>query len=437
MSETDSGASAAAADSSRAAGPVPLLDALGERIAERSADGRTLALLLIDCGVIGRIDAVWGYHIGDAVRSRIAAALRAEVLRPGDLVGDLSRDDFACILSTVEGPAVTLLAAEKSLRALSAPFWIGEDEIYARASIGIALYPGHGDQAELLLQRAKSACVVARGEPSHIALYAEDQQNPEAARLLHENRLRTAVAEDALELTFQPQYDLRFGQIMGVESLLRWRNPALGVVPAGDAFAAAASTGQVTDLLSSILNRALRNCSEFRYSAGLDLRIGVNLPGRALLHRELPDVVERALRTWDLRPSRLMLEIGETWVLGTDAVARDTLARLRELGVKLSIDDAGLALSSLFGLASLTFHELKIDVSVARELAGAPKAERILQSLIELAHHLKLDVVAVGVADQAAADRLKALGCDFMQADFRGPALDPQGFVARFGFNAG
>jgi len=105
--------------------------------------------------------------------------------------------------------------------------------------------------------------------------------------------------------------------------------------------------------------------------------------------------------------------------------------------VKLSIDDADLALSSLFGLATLPFQEIKIDVAVARDLADVPKSERILQSLIELAHHLQLEVVAVGVADDAAAARLKELGCDYMQADYKGPALDPAGFVARFGFGEG
>jgi diguanylate cyclase (GGDEF)-like protein len=436
VSEAGSG-EPAAAPGGRSAADTPFLEALRARIEDAHGDGRNLALLLIDCGVVGRIDAVWGYHVGDAVRTRIAATLHAEVLRPNDLFGDMCRDDLACVLSPVEGPAVALLAAEKSLRVLGAPFWIDDEEIYARPSIGIAMYPAHGDQAESLLQRAKSACVVAGDQPSHIAVYAEYQENPEASRLLHENRLRTAISEDALELVFQPQYDLRFGQIMGVESLLRWHNPALGLVPAGDAFAAAASAGRVTDFLSSVLNRALRNCSEFRYSAGLDLRIGVNLPGRALLHTELPDVVERALRTWGLRPSRLMLEIGETSVLATDARARETLGRLKELGVKLSIDDAGLALSSLFRLATLPFQEIKFDVSAARELADLPTAERILQSLIELAHHLQLAVVAIGVADEAAAARLKDLGCDHMQADYKGPALDPKAFITRFGFNEG
>ncbi len=437
MSAAGAAEPAAAAQGSPTAGTVAFIEALRARMDERSADGRNLALLLIESGVIGHIDAAWGYQLGDVVRARIAAALRAEVLRPSDLLGDLGRDDFACVLSPVDGPEVALLAAEKSLRALGNPFWIGDDEIYARPSIGIAMYPAHGDQPETLLQQAKSACAVARGETSHAAIYAEDRENPEASRFLYENRLRTAVSDDALELVFQPQYDLRLGQIMGAESLLRWRDQSHRLIPADDAFAAAESAGRVTNLLSSILNRALRNCSEFRYSAGLDLRIGVNLPGRALLHPEIPDVVARALGTWGLRPGRLIIEVGETALLGAEPGARETLARLKELGVKLSIDDPDVALSSLFWLATLSFQEIKLDVALARDLADEPKSERILQAIVELAHNLELEVVAVRVADDNAADKLKALGCDYMQSDYRGPALDAEGFVKRYGFNEG
>jgi len=435
VSETDSASSGSSSHSPSAGDAIPFLETLRGKVEERVADGGNLAVLLIECGVISRIDAVWGYHVGDAVRDRVSASLRADVLRPGDLVGEMGRDDFACVLSTVEDPAVALLAAKKSLRVLNTPFWIGEEEIYASPAIGIAMYPAHGDQAEILLQRAKSACAPARDLTDRIADYAEDRDNSAAAKLLCENRLRTAISEDALELVFQPQYDLRRGQVMGAEGLLCWHDPTLGMIAAEQAFAAAESAGMVAELVSSILNRALRNVSEFRYSAGLDLRIGVKLPARALLHAELLDVVQRALGTWSRRPGTLILEIGETSVLGAEPVARETLGRLKDLGVKLSIDDAGMALSSLFWLAAMPFQEIRIDVSAVRDLVGAPKSERILQSVIELAHHLKLDVVAVGVADDAAAARLKELGCDYMQADYKGPALDPKGFVERFGLN--
>ena len=414
---------------------VPFMEALRGLVEERRADGGNLAVLLVECGVISRIDAVWGYQVGDSVRGRVAELLRSDVLRPGDLVGDMGRDDFACVLSTVDGPAVALLAAKKSLRELGTPFWIGEDEIYASPAIGIAMFPAHGDQAETLLQRARSACVLARELSGRIADYGEDRDGLAASKLLYENRLRSAVAEDAIHLVFQPQYDLRLGQVMGAEGLLRWQDPQLGLIPTEHAFAAAESADVVIQLVSSVLNRALRNISEFRYSAGLDLRVGVKLPASALRYPELLDVVERALGTWSRRPGALILEIGEISVLGTEAVTRETLGRLKELGVKLSIDDPGMAFSSLFWLATMPFQEIKIDVSAANDLTGGPKSERILQSIVELAHHLRLAVVAVGVSGDAAAARLKELGCDFMQADYKGPALAPAEFVARFGFS--
>ncbi|MBK9020537.1 MAG: EAL domain-containing protein [Sulfuritalea sp.] len=420
-----------------AAEPVAFLESLRGKIAARQGDSGSLAVLIVDCGLIARIDAVWGYHVGDAVRSRVSSLLCAEVLRSGDFVGSMGRDDFACVLSTVDDPAVAVLAARKTLRVLNAPFWIGEEEIFARPAIGIAIYPDHGDQAEVLLQRAKSACALARTLPGQVADYAEDRNNSAESDLLQENRLRTAVSENALELVFQPQYDLRLGQVMGAEAFLHWHSPASGLIPAEQAFAAADSADMVTDLVSSILNRALRNVSEFRYSAGLDLRIGVRLPASVLRHSELLDVVQRSLGTWSRRPGTLILGISETTVLHTDPVARETLGRLRELGVKLSIDDHKMTIASLFQLAAMPFQEIKLDVSAVGDLAVTPKSDRILQSIIELAHHLRLAVVAVGVTDDVAAARLKELRCDYMQADFKGPALDPVQFVERFGFTEG
>jgi diguanylate cyclase (GGDEF)-like protein len=413
---------------------TPFLEALYGLVEERRTDSGNLAVLLVECGVISRIDAVWGYQVGDSVRARVAEMLRTDILRPGDLVCDMGRDDFACVLSSIDGPDIALLAAKKSLRILGTPFWIGDDEIYASPAIGIAMFPEHGDQAETLLQRAKSACALARDLDGSIADYGADRDNLAASKLLYQNRLRTAVADDAINLDFQPQYDLRLGQVMGAEGLLRWRDPALGLIPSADAFAAAESAGVVIQLVSSVLNRALRNISEFRYSAGLDLRVGVKFPARVLRHTELIEVVERALGTWSRRPGTLILEIGETAVLGAEPATRETLGRLKEMGVKLSIDDPGMAFSSLFWLAALPFQEIKIDVSAANGLTDGAKSERILQSIIELAHQLRLAVVAVGVADDAEAARLKELRCDFMQADFKGPALAPADFVARFGF---
>ncbi|MHB8668134.1 MAG: EAL domain-containing protein [Burkholderiales bacterium] len=431
MSPADPAAPDACPVTTPAAAELPFLERLRGCVEQRRADGQNMALLLVDYGVIGRIDALWGYQVGDTVRARMAASLRAEVLRPDDFVGELGRDELACVLSVVEGPQLALLAAEKLRRTLNAPLWLGEAEIYASPSVGFALFPGTAADAGSLLQQARSACVAAADLPGRVAPYDAERQSP-ASPLIEEGRLRSAIAEDALDLVFQPQFDLHFGQIMGVEAMLRWRDGSRDLVSMRDAIAAAEAGGLVTKLISALLNRALRNCSEFRQRAGLDLRIAINFPARALLEPELPDLVERALRTWSLRPGRLMLEIGDIASLQQHAPARAALLRLHAIGVKLSIDDARAPLSSLFLLALLPFHELKIDLSIARDWSVQTRSEGVLRSLIELVHQLKLDVVAVAAVDEAQAARLLALGCDFLQADFKAPFVDAEEFVERY-----
>lgn len=413
------------------AAALPFFDRLHRCVAERQVDGQGLALLLVDCGFIGRIDALWGYQVGDAVRARIVSTLREQVLRPDDFIGELGRDDLACVLSVIEDPQMAVLAAEKLLRAMSAPVWLGEEEIYASPSIGIAALRGKGGNAESLMREAKTACVAAAGLTGNIALY-DAAQDAQVALLVEESRMRSAIAEDALELVFQPQFDLRFGQIMGMESMLRWGDGTRKLVPMREAIVAAEAGGMVAKLISAVLNRALRNCSEFRQRAGLDLRIAINLPARGLLHAELPELVERALRTWALRAGRLVLEITDISVLETYPEAQAALRRLHEIGVKLSIDDSRASISSLFWLATMPFKELKIDLSMLPDWMAHPRSEAVLRSLIELAHQLELEVIVFGVQDDAGAARLAQLGCDFMQADFKGPPADPEEFVARY-----
>jgi diguanylate cyclase len=147
---------------------------------------------------------------------------------------------------------------------------------------------------------------------------------------------------------------------------------------------------------------------------------------------DLPDLIERALRTWALRAGRLVLEIQDIKVLETYPEAQAAIRRLHDMGIKLSIDDARAPLSSLFWLATMPFKELKINLSLAPDWMADPRSDGVLQSLVELAHRLELEVIAFGARDEAAAARLAQLGCDFMQADFKGPPVDPEEFVARF-----
>ncbi len=238
MTGTDATAPDAGSSGPLAAEEVPFIDQLRRSIEERRADGRSLALLIVYCGLIGRVDALWGFPIGDAVRARIISSLRADALRVDDFVGALGRDNLACVLSSVESAQIALLAAQKILRIMDAPLWLGEEEIFASPTIGIAVFPGRAGNVESMMRQAKIACLAARDSTGRVALYNEAQISG-VSGLVEESRLRSAIAEDALELVFQPQFDLRFGQIMGVESMLRWGGAKRELVPMRDAYAVA------------------------------------------------------------------------------------------------------------------------------------------------------------------------------------------------------
>lgn len=397
------------------------------------AEGTQVALLAVDCGVIGRIDAVWGYEVGDAVRERMRARLASEVLRERDLLGEPGRDEFACVFLEVQGgEGVALLAAEKILRTLDAPLWVDVEELYARPAVGIALFPDHAANASELLQRARTACRAARERPGRCAAYQGDQEGLDAELFVYENRLRAAIAQDALDIVFQPQFDTHTGLIVGADSQLRWRDASLGAVPAEKAIAAAESAGLVNEVTLWLVNGALRNCRQFRDAAGLDLRVGVTLSAKSLRQSDLPDFIASALKTWNLRPSRLALEISETAVFAHSLESVETLKRLRELGVRLCLDDPGAGYASLAWLSRLPFHEWRIDLAHIGDIAESQAHLALVRALSDLAHRLKVEVLVAGVEDAASADKLKSLGCDILQGPHFGVAVESPEFIKAY-----
>jgi diguanylate cyclase (GGDEF)-like protein len=382
--------------------------------------------------VIGRIDGVWGYVVGDGVRERLGARLRTEVLRAQDLIGHPGRDQFICVLADLHSAGVATLATEKLLRALDQPLWVDVEEVYARPAVGIAVYPEHGESGVELLQRARVSARAARERPERFALYSADQERSEVELLLYENRLRAAISQDALDIVFQAQRDVRSGVVVGAECQLRWRDASLGAVPMEKAIAAAESAGLVNEVTLWLVNGALRNCRQFRDNAGLDLRVSVTLSAKSLRQADLPDFVLSALKTWNLRPSRLSLEITDTAVLATSLESVETLQRLREAGVRLSLDDPGAGYASLAWLMTLPFHELRVDLASIGNIVDSPEHLALVRALVELAHRLKMDVLVAGVDDEASAARLETLGCDLMQGAFIGRPLETGEFIKTF-----
>ena len=406
------------------------LEQLHALVEQRRADGKGLALLLIDCGIIGRIDSVWGYAAGDSVREHFVSRLRSSVLRDGDLLGEVGRDRIACVLDQVPSDGIALLAAEKILSALDAPVLAGDDEIYARPAVGVAVFPGHGDSEVTLLQNARIASRIARDRAERVAVHAGAHQVAEIDRLRSESRLRGAIISETLELMFLPQIEFRTGLISGVETLLCI---AGDTVPMREAIDAAQSAGLGNELTGRILNVAMRHCADFRDSGGLNLRFGVNLTARSLRQPGLPDAVSRALDTWNLRPGRLVIEVNDASALEENPEAGNALRRLKELGMRLSIDDPSAGFAAFAHLVTLPFDEMKLDLSRVPDLLNAPTHDGLVQSMIELAHRAKFEVVAEGVDSEAVAARVKELGCDYMQGRHVSPPVDAAGVIQRFG----
>ena len=407
------------------------LSRLSTSLDARGADGETLAVLFVDLGLVDRADRTWGYALGDAVRARFSLQLRSEVLRERDFLGEIGRDELACVLETVPSDGVALLAAEKVLRMLDEPVLAGEHELYARPAIGIALFPGEAVDAAALLTRARAACLTARRRTERIALFAAPLIPPEQQGFLDQNRLRAALARDALGTVFEPQLECRSSRAIGVEALLRLGEGEIVLVEA--AVAVAADAGRASETIERILNGALRNVGEFRQSAGLDLRVAVRLPPHALHEPGLAELVARALKTWNLRAGRLTLIFGDAGAIAADAKALAMLHSLESLGVRLSADTERLGASALGEFAALPFDELRLDAALLFGVEPNAAKEQAARALIDLAHGLKREVVAAGVGDKAVADRLAALGCDCMQGAFVSPPLDAVRFVEKFG----
>jgi EAL domain-containing protein (putative c-di-GMP-specific phosphodiesterase class I) len=188
----------------------------------------------------------------------------------------------------------------------------------------------------------------------------------------------------------------------------------------------------VNEVTLWLVNGALRNCRQFRDNAGLDLRVSVTLSAKSLRQADLPDFVLSALKTWNLRPSRLSLEITDTAVLAASLESVETLQRLREAGIRLSLDDPGAGYASLAWLATLPFHELRVDLASIGSIVDSPQHLALVRALVEFAHRLKMDVLVAGVDDAASAARLETLGCDLIQGAMTSAPLETPEFIEKF-----
>lgn len=382
-----------------------------EAVAQAAATGEFACVLLIDLDHFKDVNDTLGHQRGDLLLQGLAERLR-EIVRRDDTVARLGGDEFGVVARGV-GADDAMAMAHGIRNALASPVPVAGLELEVGASIGISIYPTHGSDVDDLIRHADVALYRSKEVRLPVVYAAEhDHFSPSRLRLL--TGLRSAIRNDELILRFQPQVTATSGAMEGVEALVRWQHPQLGLVMPDEFIPLAEHTDLIRPLTLHVLENALDQCRAW-HEQGHELGVAVNVTTRDLIDARFPDAVAARLARAAVRPELLTLEITEGAVLTDPVRARDVLAKLSAIGVRIAIDDFGVGYSSLGTLKSLPIHVLKIDKSFVLGMAADEDDAAIVRSTIDLAHNLGLQVVAEGVETEDVWMILTALGCDVVQ----------------------
>jgi diguanylate cyclase (GGDEF)-like protein len=406
-------------------------DRIGQALRLARRERAIGAVLLIDLNRFKEVNDTLGHAKGDQLLKEIGTRFSG-TLRESDTIARLGGDEFGVLLPGVGTGAGAVAAAEKLRAALDPDLFIDGLPVHVDASIGIALYPQHGDDVDSLLQHADVAMYEAKRTHSGHEIYSVEHDPYNPVRLAMVGQLRKALEDGQVILHYQPKVDLETGAVVGAEALVRWQHPERGLIPPADFVPMAERTGLIKPLSRYVLDRALAQCREWR-GDGLDLKVSVNLSARNLLDPTLPDDVSKLLAKWGIPEHLLELEITESTIMIDPQRAMEVLGRLNDMGIGLSIDDFGTGYSSLVYLKELPVHELKIDRTFVARMASNRGDAFIVRSTIDLAHNLRLKVVAEGVEDEDTLKELAELGCNIAQGFHLSRPLPPDEFASWMG----
>lgn len=405
-----------------------LRDRLGQMIASSHRDNEKFALLFLDLDRFKYINDSMGHSVGDKLLQSVAQRLQ-DCVREGDTVSRIGGDEFIVLLREVDEQGV-MLVADKLLRTLATPFNLSGQEISTYASIGVALYPTHATDIDVLMKNADAAMYHAKENGrNNYKFFTPDMHFRANQIFLMEKDLRLALEQDQFTLVYQPQVDLATGKICGAEALLRWKHPEKGFIPPADFIPIAEETGQIVAIGEWVLRTACWRFASWQKQGMPVFPIAVNMSIRQLRQPNLADVIEGILKENSLEPECLELEITEGIMMGDTKVAMDFLTRMHKLGVQMSIDDFGTGFSSLSYLKNLPVHKLKIDQSFVRDIETDESDAAIVRSIISLGHRLELKVIAEGVETLEQLDFLRIRGCDEVQGYFYSRPLVADDFI--------
>ncbi|ELX13783.1 diguanylate cyclase/phosphodiesterase with PAS/PAC sensor [Janthinobacterium sp. HH01] len=392
-------------------------DRLQHALQRAARDGEQLALLFIDLDRFKNVNDTLGHHIGDELLKQVAKALH-ERLREGDTLARLGGDEFIVLLENIENQFGASQVAEKLVQMFEQPFMVAGHELFVTCSVGISLFPDDAVDLNMLIRNADVAMyqAKARGRNGY-SFYTPSMTGEGVERLRLETFLRRSIEKDEIFLNYQPQVEIDTGRLIGVEALVRWNHPELGLVPPIRFIPLAEDTGFINQLGKWVLEEACRQMIRWQ-AAGLNVpKMAVNLSAKQFERGSIVNMVADILRETGLEPQRLQLEVTESVIMNTgDAMV--FINDLHSIGVGLAIDDFGTGYSSLAYLKQLPVQTLKIDRSFIKDISTDVNDEAIAIAIIQLGKSMNLSVIAEGVETEEQAAFLLRHGCHLAQGYF-------------------
>ncbi|MCX7672710.1 MAG: EAL domain-containing protein [Thiobacillaceae bacterium] len=404
---------------------------LQHAIEHAARHGERLAVLYFDLDHFKQLNDSLGHQVGDALLTALAERLKKR-LRKSDTLSRRGGDEFTVLLENLREPAQAAKVARDILRQLGKPFTLpGGETVHTGSSIGISLFPDDGREAQQLIERADAAMYEAKAAGGNqYRFYTREVTQASRERSELETRLRNAVEAKALQLVYQPLYDLAEGRLVGVETLLRWPDAELGEVPPERFIPLAEELGLLPDLGEWVLRQACSQALAWEHAGFVPLRVAVNCSQRQVSAADFATRVRAVLADCGLAPDRLELELAEASLLALKSDALAGLQALRAAGVSITVDDFAVGLSALAQLQRLPVDRIKIDRSFVHALPTDPHTQRLVSAIVALARTLRLTVVAEGIETAAQLDWLRAEHCDLAQGFLFGQPLTAQALAA-------
>lgn len=401
-------------------------DRLEMAIKQTRRNEEKLAILFVDLDHFKQVNDSLGHSIGDELLIEVAKRLQS-LLRDSDTIARMGGDEFNILLDGFDNTESIITLVQKCIVAFKEPFTIQEQRLYATLSIGISIYPNDGINAELLLKNADAAMYKAKTEGRNTyQFYAHEMSEKAYERVIMENSLRIALKDNQFRVFYQPQIDLISGELAGMEALVRWEHPTLGIVSPDKFIPFCEETGLIQEIDFFVLESVVKQQIAWNLEGITIPKIAVNFSAKTLNSHSIADEVRTIMNFYRCPANCIAIEVTESHIMKNPDEAIRILRELKALGLEISIDDFGTGYSSLSYLKKLPINKLKIDQSFIRDIPGDEDDIAITKTIIALAHNLKLDVIAEGVETLEQQQFLIANGCPLAQGYFYSKPIDTE-----------